>query len=90
MWTNNREARSNQTERIFNLSANMFIYPGEQNPEGLARPEELQYLPGGQGSQSDLLDNPIWLLKVPAGHGNATPVWVPVDKHVLNLQMVEG
>lgn len=89
MWTNNRVERSDQTEITFNLSW-VFIYPGEQNPEGVARPEELQYLPGGQGSQSDLLDNPIWLLKVPAGHGNATPVWVPVDKHVLNLQMVEG
>lgn len=47
---------------------------------GAASPEELQYVPGGQSSQPDLLDNPICLLKAPAGHGNATPDCVPVDK----------
>lgn len=56
------------------------VYPGEQNPEGAANPEEPQYLPGGQRSQPDLLDNPICTLKAPAGHGNATPDCVPVDK----------
>lgn len=56
------------------------VYPGEQTPVGAASPEELQYLPGGQISQLDLLDSPICLLKAPAGHGNATPDCVPVDK----------
>lgn len=56
------------------------VYPGEQTPVGAASPEELQYLPGGQSSQPNLLDNPICLLKAPAGHGNATPDCVPVDK----------
>lgn len=56
------------------------VYPGEQTPVGAASPEELQYLPGGQSAQPDLLDNPICLLKAPAGHGNATPDCVPVDK----------
>lgn len=52
---------------------------------GAASPEELQYLPGGQSSQPDLLDNPIWLPKVPAGHGSATPDCVPVDKrHIMS------
>lgn len=60
-----------------------FAYPGEQTPVGAASPGELQYLPGGQSSQPDLLDNPICLLKVPAGHGNATPVCVPVDKQCI-------
>lgn len=67
----------------------VLVYPGEHNPEGTARPEELQYLPGGQSSQSDLLDKPIWLLKVPAGHGNAIPDFVPVEKEHFLLQMVQ-
>lgn len=56
------------------------VYPGEQSPVGAASPEERQYLPGGQSSQPDLLSNPICLLKAPAGHWNATPDCVPVDK----------
>lgn len=56
------------------------VHPGEQTPEGAASPEELQYLPGGQSSQADLLDSPICLLKAPAGHGNSTPDSVPGDK----------
>ena len=66
-----------------------FFYPGEQTPVGAASPEELQYLPGGQSSQSDSLDNPIRLLKVPAGHGDVTPLCVPVDKYVEYVQMVQ-
>lgn len=57
-----------------------YVYPGEQIPVGAANPEEPQYLPGGQGSQPEWLDNPICLLKAPAGHGNATPDCVPMDK----------
>jgi len=56
------------------------VYPGEQTPVGAASPEELQYLPGGQSTQPDLLDKPICVLKAPAGHGNATPDCVPVDE----------
>lgn len=59
------------------------VYPGEQSPVGATSPEERQYLPGGQSSQPDLLNNPICLLKVPAGHGNAIPDCVPVDKQCL-------
>lgn len=59
------------------------VYPGEQTPVGAASPEVLQNLPGGQSSQPDLLDNPICLLKAPAGHGNATPDCVPVDKQCI-------
>lgn len=55
-------------------------YPGEQNPEGEASPEEPQYLPGGQRSQANWLDKPICLLKAPAGHGNAAADCVPVDE----------
>lgn len=58
----------------------MVSYPGEQNPEGAASPEEPQYLPGGQRSQADRLDKPICLPKAPAGHGNAAADCVPVDE----------
>lgn len=30
--------------------ANKLTHPGEQWPVGVSRPEELQYLPGGQGT----------------------------------------
>lgn len=56
------------------------FYPGEQTPVGATSPGELQYLPGGQSSQPDTLDNPICALKAPAGHGIATPDSDPVDK----------
>lgn len=86
---NYRHGRQNLSETgchiSHSLAGNMMkyvfsVYPGEQSPVGAASPEELQYLPGGQSSQPDLLDNPICLLKAPAGHGNATPDCVPVDK----------
>lgn len=56
------------------------VYPGEQIPVGATNPEELQYLPEGHGSQPEWLDNPICPLKAPAGHGNAAPDCVPMDK----------
>lgn len=47
---------------------------------GAASPEEPQYVPGGQSWQPESLEDPICPLKVPAGHGNATPACVPADK----------
>lgn len=37
---------------------NELAHPGEQSPVGASRPEELQYLPGGQGVHWFMLDRP--------------------------------
>ena len=55
-------------------------HPAEQSPVGAASPAALQYFPGGQGSQPPLLDTPILMLKVPAGHWKATPDRAPVNQ----------
>lgn len=59
--------------------ANKLTHPGEQWPVGVSRPEELQYLPGGQGTHWSLLDRPNWPLKVPTGQGKLTPDSEPVQ-----------
>lgn len=59
--------------------ANKLTHPGEQLPVGVSRPEELQYLPGGQGTHWSLLDRPNWPLKVPTGQGKLTPDSEPVQ-----------
>lgn len=64
----------------YRSDARVCLYPGEQNPDGAASPEEPQYLPGGQSSQADRLDKPICPLKAPAGHGNAAADCVSVDE----------
>lgn len=58
--------------------ANKLTHPGEQLPVGVSRPEELQYLPGGQEIHWSLLDRPNWPLKVPTGQGKLTPDSEPV------------
>ena len=60
--------------------AGLPAHPGEQSPVGAASPAALQYFPGGQGSQPPLLDTPVLTLKLPAGHGKATPDGAPVDQ----------
>ena len=39
------------------------------SPCGAEAPYELQYTPEGQGMQTEREWAPVWLLKVPTGHG---------------------
>lgn len=64
---------------------NELTHPGEQSPVGASRPEELQYLPGGQGTHWFTLESPNWPLNVPLGQGKLTPDSAPIE-NTLNIE----